>query len=90
VVEQSAAAEDRQHAFTDAIDLLEMWIAREDELVDPERVIGGDPVCDLFVTSDERRSGTAPDKTDSSPQVRADHEVVGSSAVKRPHSPLAL
>ena len=42
-----------------------MRIAGEDELVDAEVVVVGDPVGDLLMTADERGSGATADEPDA-------------------------
>ena len=48
----------REHAFTHGIGLFEMWMTRQDELVEPEVVVLEDALCHLLVAPDEGRAGT--------------------------------
>ena len=58
---------DRHHALADPVGLLEVRIAGEDELVDAELVVLGDPVGDLLVAADQRGAGAAADEPDARP-----------------------
>ena len=74
-------------ALADAVGLLQVGIAREDELVDPELVVLGDAVGDLLVAADQRGAGAAADEADPGPQVGGDLQRVGrppwSSVIRR-------
>ncbi len=73
-VEQAAFAQDRHHALAEPEELLEVRIAGENELVDPDLRILGDPVGDVGVAAHECGAGTTTDEADSRPEVRCDLE----------------
>jgi hypothetical protein len=89
-VEEPAASKRRDHALPDAIDLLEVRVAREDELVDTELVVLGYSLRDLLMAADEGRSGSASDEPDSRPVVGRDLERVDPAFVERRHPALPL
>ena len=80
----------RQQALAGAIGLLQVRIAREDELADAERVVLLDAVGDLGVAADERRARAAAHEADARPQVGGDLELVRPPLVQRDHPALAL
>ena len=56
----------------------------------PSAVVLLDPVGDLGVAADQRRTGAAAHQPDARPQVRVDLQVVAAAAVQREHPPLPL
>src|SRR3954463_3839821 len=62
VLEQAALAQDREHALADAVGLLQVRIAGEDELVDARLVVLGDAIGDLLVAAHQRGAGAAADE----------------------------
>lgn len=53
-----------------------MRVAGQDELVDTDRLILGNPLGDVLVAADEGRSGAAANQPDSGPEVRRDEKLV--------------
>jgi hypothetical protein len=65
-----------------------MRIAGEDELVDPDGGVLGDPVGHLGVTADQRGAGTAAHQSDAGPQVGRYLQAAG--VAPRPGAPALL
>src|ERR1700722_3348364 len=78
-------AQERQHVLADRVGLLKMGMARQNELVEPELVIFGNPLRHLLMAADECSPGPRADQTDAGPQIRTDLEVAAVSAVQRQH-----
>jgi hypothetical protein len=53
-----------------------MGLSRQDEVLDAERVIFGDPLGDLGVAADQRGARARPDQPETGPQVGRDLERV--------------
>ena len=70
VRQQAPGPQDWHDALTHLVGLLQVRIAGEDELVDSELVILGDPIGDLVVAADQGGAGAAADQPDARPQVR--------------------
>ena len=87
--QQPAGAEKGQYPFAEPERLLHMRLPGQDEVVEAEVVVFGDPFGDLLVAADERSTGTAADETEPSPQVRAHHEVLAATSVQRGHALLS-
>lgn len=87
--QQPAGGKLRQHALAEPVRLLQVRVPRQDEVVDAQRVILLDPVRDLAVAADQRRTRAAADQADARPQVRRDLQLVPLPAVQRQHPLLA-
>src|SRR4051812_19247972 len=59
-----------QHALAEPVELLEVRVAGEDELVDPDGGVLRDAVGHLLVAPDERGAGAAAGQPHAGPQVR--------------------
>src|SRR6202035_4112491 len=90
----AAPLEDRQHALTEPVCLLQVRVAGEDELGDAGLGVLLDEVGDLLVAADQGGAGAAADQADAGPQVGVDLEVAQAAAVaalvEGAHSLLAL
>src|SRR5262249_54039632 len=73
----------REHQLGEAIRLLEMRVAGEDERVDAELHIFLDALGDRIRIADQRRARSATDEADTGPQVWTDLEVLAAAAVQR-------
>ena len=78
-----------QDVLTNRICLFEVRVARQDEFVQPERVVLAQSLCHLFMASHKRRSGAGPDEADPGPEVRTDLEFCAVAAMQRKHPLLA-
>ena len=87
--EQPGLAQPRDHALAEPVRLLEVGLARQDEVVEAELVVLGDALGDLVVAADQRGAGAAAHEAEAGPEVGRDDEVVAAPAVQRRHAVLA-
>ena len=67
VAEQSPFGEERADPFAEDVGLLEVRVAGQDEVVQAQRGVLGDPVGDLLVRTDQRGAGPAANQADAGP-----------------------
>src|SRR5258708_15781280 len=79
---ESPRLQDGKDAFAEPVCLLQVWVARQDELIDPQFVVFGDAVRHLGVAAHERGSGPSAHQTHSCPQVGRYLAIVAGSAVQ--------
>ena len=60
--------------LADPVRLLDVRVAGEDELLEPERVVLGDALGHLVVVADQGGAGAAAHEPDARPQVGCDDE----------------
>ena len=80
--------EARKHELGEAIGFFKVRIARHDERIDADILIFPDPCGDGFGITDQRRSRTAANQTDASPQIWGDLKLVTPAAMQLHHPPL--
>ena len=83
------STQQRHDALTEPVRLLDVRVAGQDELVDPRPVVLLEPVRDLLVAADQRRTGAAADQAHAGPQVGRHLElrasVYGTPVAQRQH-----
>src|SRR5437867_5096690 len=89
-LEQPSLAEDGQYPLREAVRLLEMRLAGQDQVIHPDGVVLLDSLGHLFMAADECRGGTRPDEAVACPQVGIDLQGVGAPAMEGGHPPLAF
>ncbi|GDY57808.1 hypothetical protein SVIO_084310 [Streptomyces violaceusniger] len=87
---QALAAQQGQDALAEPVRLLQVRIAGQDELVDAEAVVFGDPLGHLGVAAHQGRARAAAHQADTGPEIGVDLEVVQAAAVQGEHALLAL
>jgi len=80
----------RQQQFGHSVNLFEMRIPGENECVDPERLVREQSVGHRVRTAHQCSPRSAANQAHPGPEIRADLELVSSSAMECGHSPLAL
>ena len=73
----------REHELGEAVGLLQVRVAGEDEAVDAEPDVFRHALGDLVRVADQRRAGAAAHEADAGPEVGADLELVAPAAVQR-------
>src|SRR3954454_9116485 len=73
-----------KHLLADPPGLLQVRIAGEDELVETECRVLGDPLGDLLVAADQRGRGALAHQSDAGPEVGRDLEAAGAGADRSP------
>src|ERR1039458_10600631 len=81
LADQPALAQHGHDALAERVGLLDVGVAGEDELADPELVVLGHQVGDLLVAADHGGTGAGAQQTDAGPQVGIDLEAVAAAAV---------
>src|SRR6202044_1750450 len=79
-----------QYAFGEPVGLFEMWISRQDEFVEAQRVVFGDQVRDFLVATDQCGARAATHQAHPGPKIRVDLKFVDLATVQRRHPPLSL
>ena len=75
--------QEREDQLGEAVGLLEMRVAGQDEGVDADRPVLLHPRRHLLGRADQRRPGAAAHQADAGPQIGADHELVAPAAMER-------
>ncbi|KEP72030.1 hypothetical protein HR12_29660 [Microbacterium sp. SUBG005] len=79
----------REQQFTHLVRLLQMWVARQDKAVDPQRRVFINACRYGWTVADQCRAGAAAHQTYPGPQVRADLKIFTLAVVQGSHQMLA-
>src|SRR5829696_5925025 len=79
-----------EHQLGEAVGLLQMRVAAEDEGIDAQLFVFPHPFRDRVRVTNQRRACSTTDQSHAGPEVRADLQVLPRSVVKRFHARLAM
>src|ERR1700733_1553333 len=77
LTQQTPPGKDRAHPLPEAVRLLEVGVAGQDEVVQAQLRVLGDPVGDLLVRTDQRGPCPAANEADAGPQIGVDLQPSG-------------